>query len=408
MLASAVTGRENTDDFVRSGNGFRRQHGDVRPLVAVVDHLPRPVRVHRPEVMIRNLFPVDVFPPHIDNLSVGKNPGRVVLLDVARQRANIGAVGVTFVNRPDLRQPAVDPAFGACGTEDNRIVRQVRRLVVVPAWGREIAVAATAGGGRTVFRRRRRDDPVRQRQRGVFSNAGNLFQTRSVNVDFVQTVMLFPGRQVGKEDFLPVVMNLRVANVSPGIGENGSDLFRFDVVNANRPAGVHREWQPADVVSVIADVGVPVRVVTGLAENEENLFRHAGASKLRQKRLDSLLIKRLRLFSQADVIVKNQTAVAKRDRNNVDALFHRPGGNDDDVVLIHPDSCKLLPRVFKLGELDRPNHRRRRPVGFDDDLRRFQTVTNADNQVQILIVVPIGGKLDFSGKLPEPGFRLVR
>ena len=154
MLASAVTGRENTDDFVRSGNGFRRQHGDVRTLVAVVDHLPRSVRVHRPEMMVRNLFPVNVFPPHIDNLPVGENPGRVVLLDVARQLANIGAVGVTFMNRPDLRQPAVDPAFGSRGTEDNRIVRQVRRLVVVPAWGREIAVAAAAGGGRSVFRRR--------------------------------------------------------------------------------------------------------------------------------------------------------------------------------------------------------------------------------------------------------------
>ena len=105
--------------------------------------------------------------------------------------------------------------------------------------------------------------------------------------------MLFAVGNAGKEDFLAVVMQLGVADAAGGLLENRSDLLRLDVVDAqlSAPVGVMRVR--VLILSVVADVGVPVPVDAGLAKDKENLVRHAGFLKFLDYR-QALVLRRFR------------------------------------------------------------------------------------------------------------------
>ncbi len=88
--------------------------------------------------------------------------------------------------------------------------------------------------------------------------------------------MSFSFGQVRKDEFLGVVMNLRVADVALGVFENRADFLRLDVIDAQLSAGIHGERGSALVGRIVRDVGVPMAVDAGLANGEENFVGHAG------------------------------------------------------------------------------------------------------------------------------------
>ena len=238
MLRQSVPWREGADDFSPVGvwNRLRTEHTCARRLVPVEDHLTRPVLTHRPEVVIVRLRTIDVFPAHIDNLTVRQRPRRVVLLDVARERAQ-RPVGEPFVERSHLRQPAFDVAFRARRAEDDRIVGEPRRLVVVPAGLREVARGAHRRGGDAYLVRFRRRRAGRKLALAVFPLAREPRQPRSVRLNRVETEMVFALRKIGKQKRLAVVMNLRIADIALGVFEDHARLARLDVERVERAPG---------------------------------------------------------------------------------------------------------------------------------------------------------------------------
>ena len=122
MLAPAVSRGERTDNlitplFVRNGvfvtNRLRRQHGRAGIEVSKINLMSRAVRVRRPEMMVMHLRSVDVFPAHVDKLTVRQNPGRVFLFRVAGNGVDVFSVGTAAIQRRYAHKPALHPAFGA-------------------------------------------------------------------------------------------------------------------------------------------------------------------------------------------------------------------------------------------------------------------------------------------------------
>ena len=99
--------------------------------VAVEDHLPRSVRISGPKVMELDAAAIHVFPTHVEDAPVGKHPGRVVVIVIARDHANVAAIGIAAIQRGHARKPAVDEPTTTAGTEHNVSIRQVRRFDIV-------------------------------------------------------------------------------------------------------------------------------------------------------------------------------------------------------------------------------------------------------------------------------------
>ena len=131
MLAHAVAGRDRRDDLIAPGNRLYADKEHIFELISEQDRLPRSVRIHRPEMMIRNLFAVDVLPARIRQLAVVQNPRLVVLLHVRRQHADILPVRPATVNRRDVRQPALNVPHAARRTERDIAVGKIARFHVV-------------------------------------------------------------------------------------------------------------------------------------------------------------------------------------------------------------------------------------------------------------------------------------
>ena len=229
-------------------------------------------------MVIVELAAVDVLPTHVSDLPVRKNPRRVVLLDVARQLA-YRPVRQAFINRSDVRYPTADVTLGAGRAEDDRIVRKPSRFVIVPTRRREVASVPKMRGGRAKLRRRRRFDAFRQLKRLVRLFAGEARKSRAVRVYNIKTVVFFSRRKVRKEDALPVVMDLRVAEVPLRVFDNRPRFLRNDVVSVNPAAASHWERQTANVVGVITDIRVPMPVETGFADGENDFVRHSGGAE---------------------------------------------------------------------------------------------------------------------------------
>jgi len=286
VLAHAVARRPGRHDLRAVGHRLRGQDRAVVDLIAVEDHLPGAVGVHRPEMVIPHVKAVHVFPTHVGHLAVGEHPRRVVVLDIGRQRADIAPVRLALVERRHLRHPALHVPVGPGGAEDDPAVRQIGRLEIVPTGRRIRRVVLHAG-------------------RDVLALAGQLSQAGAVEVDLVQAVMPFPLGQVGEDEPLRVVVNLRIADVAFGVFEDRAQRPGLDVVDAESPARVHGERGPALVGRIVGDVGVPVAVDAGLAHGEEDFVGHAGLEKGREHR---------RLFGGAAVPRRRAARRADRQR----------------------------------------------------------------------------------------------
>ena len=240
VLVAAVAGREGGDDLVGAGDRLGVDHDDARVHVAVVDGLGRAVGVHGPQVVELDLAAVDVFPAGVEDAAVGQHPGRVVVLGVGRDALDVRAVGVAAVEDADLGHPAVDPAVAAGGDEDDVAVGQVGGL--------EVVVRAV----------------------------GELAQARAVDVDLVEVVVAGACLAVGEEDPLAVVVDLRVADGAARVVDDRGD-FAGSRVPPGEPAGVGDravagEGHLVFIVAVVADVGVPVRVVVLHAGAEDDFL----------------------------------------------------------------------------------------------------------------------------------------
>ena len=270
VLAHAVAGRPRYDQLGTVRHRLGGQDCAVVDLVAVQHHLPGAVGVHRPQVMVAHVKAVHVFPAHVGDLAVGQYPGRVVVLDIGGQRAEIAPIGGALVQCADLGHPALHVAVGSCRAEDDLVVRQVGGLEIIPARRRVGLVILHAG-------------------RDILAVAGQLLQAGPVQVDFVQAVMPFPAGQIRKDEFPGVVVDLGIADVPLGVREDGADLPGLDVVDAQLSAGVHRERGLALVGRVVRDIGVPVPVDTGFAHGEQHLVRHPSVQELAPQRRPGVL-----------------------------------------------------------------------------------------------------------------------
>ena len=408
MLRPAVPRREDAYDLARVRDRFRRQHANVRLLVPVKDHLARAVRVHRPEVVVRDLLAVHVLPAHVNDLAIRERPRRIILLDVARELADVRPVPVAFVDRADLGQPAVYPALGAGRAEDDASVGAVRRLVVVPARGSEVAVLVQRRGAGAVLVGFQRRDPFGEFQRRVLTHAGNLLQARPVEVHFVKTVVLFPARQVRENELFAVVMDLHVADVPAFVLEDLAAFFRLHVVNVDRPAGVHREGEAAHVIAVVPERGVPV-LHRGFTRAEKNFLRH---SRLEERVEHGGLRRRgefLGLFAHAEVVVEEEGAFVERDFQRVRALADRAGGNFDHERNARPGGGERLPRALDHSGIRDLFDGRFHPVRFDVHFgaETGDPVADADDEEHFPLVGR-GVKLDLGGETAETRFRLSR
>ena len=93
-------------------------------------------------MVVVNLRAVDVFPPLIENASVGQRPRGVVLLEVGGQQFDVAPVAVAAVEGGHLGEPAIDPTLAAAGDEDDAAVGQVAGLEIIPRAVGELADVA--------------------------------------------------------------------------------------------------------------------------------------------------------------------------------------------------------------------------------------------------------------------------
>ena len=236
--------------------------------------------------MVRSPVPVHVLPPHVRDAPVIEKPRRVVLLHIRRDALNIRAVQLAFVERPDLRIVALNVPVRTGRTEDDLIVRRVRRFVVVPAGRRVVLNAVEILRTAAYLGRFQRFDSRRDRKFRILTDSRDLAQARPVQIHLKQTVVFFPLRQIRKDEFLSIVVDLRVAHVPFRILKDLSARFRLHVEDPDRASGVPRKRHPARIVRIVADVRVPVHVGTWLPGHEKDLLRHPVLLKLRNEFLE--------------------------------------------------------------------------------------------------------------------------
>ena len=249
VLALAVPGREAGHHLVRAGNGLGVDHHDAGVQVAVPDHLGGAVGVGGPEMVIVDLAAIHVFPARVEDAAVGQRPGRVVLLVVAGDGADVLAVGVAAVQDGHLRQPAVDPALAAGGDEDDVAVGQVGGLDV------------------------------------VVGAVGELAQAGAVGIDLVEVVLLRAAFAIAEEDLLAVVMDLRIAHPAARVIEQRGELAGGQVPAVE--LGAFPPGLAVRVMGVVADVGIPMAVgLVDLARGEDEVVhpRHRAGAELSRAR----------------------------------------------------------------------------------------------------------------------------
>ena len=150
-----------------------------------------------------DLAAIDVFPAHVEDAAVGQHPGRVVVVVVAGEHADVLAVAVAAVERRHASVPAVDEPPASRRAEDDAAVGAVGRLDVVVG-------------------------PV-----------GQLHEPAAVDIDFVEVERVGSAGPVGEEDLLAVVVHLRIADAALGIVEKHLHLAGAKVQAAEpRPFAV--------------------------------------------------------------------------------------------------------------------------------------------------------------------------
>ena len=237
VFGGAVAGRADQHHAVRARDRLGVEIDVAGVEIAEVDGLAGAVGVHRPEVVIVDLRAIDVFPAGVEDSPVGQHPGRVVLLEVRRELAEVAAVGVAAVEIGHLGQPAVDPAPAAGGNENDAAVGQEAGLDVVVDAG------------------------------------GQLPQSAAVGSDLVEVVRVLAASTIGEDDPPAVVIDARVADGPLRIVDQHGHLAAGEAQLAE-PAAL----AVALLMSVgreIAEVGIPV-LVEDAPHGEDNLLGATG------------------------------------------------------------------------------------------------------------------------------------
>jgi len=237
MFRPTVPWRKRRHDLARVRDRLGIDHHIARMLIAKIDHHVGPVGVDRPEVMVQELIAVDVLPAHVQHSAVGQHPGRVFLFRVVGQHADVGAVRVAAVQRGNLGLPARHEPVATAGTENDRVVGSVDGLDIVVR-------------------------PV-----------GQLPEIRAVDADFVQVVGRSPAPAIREQDFLAVVVDVRIADSALWIVQQHRQLAGFQVEAAESSAVAEGVFEVFDrvgrrgrrvvarvAVGVMSEIAVPVVV----------------------------------------------------------------------------------------------------------------------------------------------------
>ena len=252
MFIHAVSGRERGHDLMRARHWFGVQHDDLRVHVPEVNRRRRAVWVHGPQSVKLDLAAIHVFPAHVKQAAVREHPRRVVLLGVGGNEFNITAVAIAPIHHPDLSHPAIDPPLAARGNEGDVAVGQVGGFVII------------------------------ERTRGQLS------QARAVHVDFVKVIEIRARLAVGEQDSLCIVMHLGIADRAALRIEQNGELARAEVpVEELAHAGlaIAGIGLVMFVLTIIPDVGVPVRIIIARSGAEDDVRdrRHRAGQRLGQQ-----------------------------------------------------------------------------------------------------------------------------
>ena len=104
VLPPSMTWRENGDNLLGALDRLGIDHQCAGVHVAKVDHLGRPVRVGCPQMMVVDLGAVDVFPTLVEDPTVMKRPGRVVVFQVGGNGMDVFAIRPATMEDGHLRQ----------------------------------------------------------------------------------------------------------------------------------------------------------------------------------------------------------------------------------------------------------------------------------------------------------------
>ena len=367
MVCYAVARRVDRDDFVGVWNRFRVDIDFARLFIAEKDRLPRSVDVHGPQMMIMDLRSVDIFPARIEELPVIEDGGRVVLFDIAREFADILAVGTAAVDCRDGRQPALNEAVAARRAEDDISVRKIARLDIVVVAERELT------------------------------------QIFAVDPDLVEIVMFRSFFEIGEENLFAVVTYGRVAERAFFVAYEG---FRFAgrEVEYAQFAAVVRFERPIFRIErrIVAEIGVPMGIEAGLADGEDDFVRASQIVCIIVQK--ALRFNRFRLFAEREIIVEEPRALLQRYGDYVRSLFNRALRNrngdmaEDAGIVGGREPIRIFPVVGKGRNLQRFLGN---AVCRNRDFRRagFVRPRDADDEIERSVGRFVGIlKFDFRGE----------
>ena len=185
--------------------------------------------------MEAQLATVNVLPSHVEDPAVGQHGRRVVMLHVAGDLPDVSSIGLATVQNRDLRVVAWDPTLAPRGTEHDVAIGQIGRLDVV-------------------------ERPERQ-----------LSQARAIGANFIEVEGFRSGLAVGKDEALPVVVDLWIADAASWIVEEIDYPARSHVKTTQAPAvlAVHHFVRIGVPVS---EVRVPMTVVPRRAHRKNDLL----------------------------------------------------------------------------------------------------------------------------------------
>ena len=258
----AMPGGEGGDDLACARHRLGIQHGRSGVHVAVVDHLPGTIGIRGPEMVEDALVAVHVFPAHVEEAPVGERPGRVVVLDIAGEHAQVAAVALATVERGHRGDPAIDEPVAAVAAKDQTAVRQAGGLDVVEG------------------------------------TVGDLAEAGAVRLDLVEVVEWAAASSVAEEDGGAIKVHDRIAHCPCGVVEQDGGLpgtqigldqlpaILVDPARHHLAAGCTLRRVLAAGLGVEAEVGVPV-VGAGHAHGEDDLphvaqgtVEHGGEDRL--------------------------------------------------------------------------------------------------------------------------------
>ncbi len=167
---------------------------------------------------------------------VGQHPGRVVMIVVAGDKADVSTVTIATVQGGHSTQPAVHDPSATAGTEHDSTVGQIRRLDI------------------------------------VVRSIGQLSQAAAVDVDFVEVISVRATLAVRKENFLGIVVNLGITDASPRVIQQHIQLT-IPKIQTTQPS-TFAKTHAVRRIAVVPEVDVPM--VFARNTHGKNDFINAG------------------------------------------------------------------------------------------------------------------------------------